>query len=101
MRNANEGLAPFGFPIYIGTNQLSGEERFEYHTNPDHAYYGNRSRFISPRAHSLDFDKCNLTEKFRPILGKIDELTYCRALAKECEVTALLRTRYGYCTYSA
>ena len=101
MRNANEGLAPSEFPIYIGTTQFSREERFEHHTNPDHSHYGNRSRFFSPRAYSLDFDECNLTEIFRPLLGEIDGLTYYEALAKEREVTELLRTQYGYWTYSA
>ena len=101
MRNANEGLAPSEFPIYIGTTQFSREERFEHHTNPDHSHYGNRSRFFSPRAYSLDFDECNLTEIFRPLLGEIDGLTYYEALAKEREVTELLRNKYGYWTYSA
>jgi hypothetical protein len=101
MRNTNEGLAPSEFPIYIGTTQFTREERFEHHTNPDHSHYGNRSRFFSPRAYSLDFGECNLTEKFRPLLGEIDGLTYYEALAKEREVTELLRNRYGYWTYSA
>jgi hypothetical protein len=101
MKRANKTLPKSEYPIYVGQTSLEREARFQNHTNPEAPGFKNRSKFFNENAYSNVFSECSLTEDFQQYLGKIDGLTQYESLAKEREVTELLRNKYGYWTYSA